>query len=309
MVCKFCRSKKNKFLAKTYDYEYFTSKKSFIYNQCNSCKIVSLASPPWRKLNQIYPKNYYSANYEKNQDRIIKKIIYKAKDLIDKKLFSSCVNKIKKKKIRILDIGGGDGSIAKHLASYSSVTSIDVVDPVINTNSIKHKKIKYIKMRAEEILKLNNKKKYDLIIMLNLIEHVINPQKVMSDLKKLLSKGGLCLIKTPNTKSLNFRIFKKIYWGGYHSPRHFNLFNYENIKLICGGYNIFRIIFTQGVPQWHATLVAILIKLNVFKSKTPFHSRAEFPFVALIFGLLDIFVLKFFKLTDQFFLVLKLDKR
>ena len=184
---------------------------------------------------------------------------------------------------------------------------IDVVDPVKNKNRAKHKKIKYIKMRAEDISKLNRKKKYDLIIMLNLIEHVTDPKNVMQNLKKLLFKGGLCLIKTPNTKSLNFRLFKKIYWGGYHSPRHFNLFNYENIKLICKNYRISDIKFTQGVPQWHATLVAIFIKLNIFKSKTPIHLRLELIPVMIIFGLIDLIFLKFFKLTDQFFLVLELN--
>ncbi len=35
---------------------------------------------------------------------------------------------------------------------------------------------------------------------------------------------------TDNTDSLDFGLFKKSHWGGYHFPRHWNLFNQKSLK-------------------------------------------------------------------------------
>ncbi|MEO6683110.1 MAG: methyltransferase domain-containing protein, partial [Ginsengibacter sp.] len=64
-------------------------------------------------------------------------------------------------------------------------------------------------------------------------EHVESPDKVLLGINRLLKPGGILLIVTDNTDSLDFGYFKKRYWGGYHFPRHWNLFNKKSIAKLA----------------------------------------------------------------------------
>ena len=70
---------------------------------------------------------------------------------------------------------------------------------------------------------------YDLAFMIQTIEHVDKPDEVLRGIRKLLKPGGKLVIVTDNTDSLDFRFFKETYWGGYHFPRHWNLFNRNSL--------------------------------------------------------------------------------
>jgi len=63
-------------------------------------------------------------------------------------------------------------------------------------------------------------RKFDLIMMLNLIEHVRDPVAVLQKMKRHAGADGLILIKTPNYDSLDARIFRHRNWVGLHCPRH-----------------------------------------------------------------------------------------
>ena len=44
-----------------------------------------------------------------------------------------------------------------------------------------------------------------------------------------MKTGGKLVVVTDNTDSYDFKLFKKSHWGGYHFPRHWNLFNKKNL--------------------------------------------------------------------------------
>src|SRR5262249_57545619 len=66
---------------------------------------------------------------------------------------------------------------------------------------------------------------FALIVLQQVIEHVPDPRRMIERLRALLAAGGAVVIETPNTRSWDHRLFSKRYWGGYHIPRHFHLFN------------------------------------------------------------------------------------
>jgi len=74
---------------------------------------------------------------------------------------------------------------------------------------------------------------YDLIFMIQTIEHVEKPAAILSSIFKLLKKNGKLVIVTDNTDSLDFKIYKDKYWGGYHFPRHWNLFNKKSLSKLA----------------------------------------------------------------------------
>jgi hypothetical protein len=68
------------------------------------------------------------------------------------------------------------------------------------------------------------------------------------------------VIKTPNWRTLDYQLFKKNNWGGYHCPRHWVIFSRKalsNLGDLCG-LTIDSINFTQGAPQWTTSILGYL---------------------------------------------------
>lgn len=92
---------------------------------------------------------------------------------------------------KILDYGCGDANLLKMLKSNIDYTGLDINLKLINQNKKKFP-------NASFISKLKNQK-FDVIVLSAVIEHVINPEKLLQQLKKnLLHKKSIIIITTPN---------------------------------------------------------------------------------------------------------------
>ena len=74
---------------------------------------------------------------------------------------------------------------------------------------------------------------FDLVFMVQTIEHVEQPSEILAAIKNVLKGGGKLVVVTDNTDALDFRLFKGGYWGGYHFPRHWNLFNRNSLEKLA----------------------------------------------------------------------------
>lgn len=72
------------------------------------------------------------------------------------------------------------------------------------------------------------KKRYDVITLSHVIEHVHDPYNTLKNCYDLLSPGGLLFIDTPNIDARSHRRFKEN-WRGLEAPRHLVIFNWESI--------------------------------------------------------------------------------
>ena len=110
--------------------------------------------------------------------------------------------------LKILDIGCGGGLMCEPLARLGAdVTGIDAVEKNIKSAQIhaetNNLKINYILSTVEE---LPTTKKYDIILNLEVIEHVENQKLFISKSCNLVSHSGLMFIATIN-KTLKSYIF------------------------------------------------------------------------------------------------------
>ena len=108
--------------------------------------------------------------------------------------------------LNILDIGCGGGLISEPMARLGgSVTGIDASE----------KNIKIAKMHAEENKlkinylnnspeQLNNKEKFDIILNLEIVEHVDNVSLYIKSCHNLLNKGGLMFTATLNRSLISY---------------------------------------------------------------------------------------------------------
>ena len=114
------------------------------------------------------------------------------------------------KNIKILDIGCGGGLLSEPMCRLGgNVTAIDASDKNINVAKIHAKKnglkINYICTSPE---KLKTKKKFDVILNMEIVEHVDDVDFFLKSCSNLLKKNGIMFVATLNKtlKSYAFAI-------------------------------------------------------------------------------------------------------
>jgi hypothetical protein len=92
--------------------------------------------------------------------------------------------------------------------------------------------------------------------MFHVIEHVDDPSAIFERVARWLSDGGVFAIETPNIDCFAARIFKKTFWGGYHIPRHWNLFSAGTLTRLCeaAGLEVIKVKYQPGHSFWMYSL-------------------------------------------------------
>ena len=118
------------------------------------------------------------------------------------------LNNVKKKELKnldILDLGCGGGLICEPLARLkANVTGIDFVKENIDI-ARRHAKLSNLKINYihENINSLYLKKKYDLILLLEVIEHMNDWEVLITKIKKNLKPKGSIIFSTINRTKLS----------------------------------------------------------------------------------------------------------
>ncbi len=280
--------------------EYFTGAQSFTYVRCEACGAVSLAHPPVDQLAVIYPANYYSFQPAKPG------LGARIKDALDRRLFRRCLRQQPGSSLAVMDVGGGSGHQLTLIRGLDArVRKSVVVDLDANAEALAtaagHE---YFHGRIEDYQPAGQ---FDLILALNLIEHVANPLEVLAKLKDCLSATGMVLIKTPNLDSLDHRLFRHRNWGGYHCPRHWVLFDRESLLATAAkaGLRVSHFACTQGAPFWAVSILAALHRRNLIRLDAR-HPACQHPLygpLTLLFAAID-FLRRPLAKTSQMFVIL-----
>lgn len=215
------------------DYEYRTSADVFVAMQCETCGLVYLnPRPDVSEFETIYPENYHAFDFSEEDFGIV----YKIRSRLEaNRVLSWC--KDLPDNAKILDVGCGDGFHLNLLRKYGSKTwDLEGID--VDERAIEMAEKTGLKVHRGTVESLNlPKNSYDFAFMIQTIEHVAHPEKVLAAVFEILKPNAKLVIVTDNTDSIDFRLFKNAYWGGYHFPRHWNLFNRKSLTKLaenCG---------------------------------------------------------------------------
>jgi 2-polyprenyl-3-methyl-5-hydroxy-6-metoxy-1,4-benzoquinol methylase len=97
---------------------------------------------------------------------------------------------------------------------------------------------------------------FDAVIMLQLIEHVEDPAVLCGRVRALLRPGGCFVVETPNLAGIDYRLFRRSWWGHYHFPRHWNLFSSASLRRMLeqAGFEIVRSEALISTSAWTISL-------------------------------------------------------
>ncbi len=144
---------------------------------------------------------------------------------------------------KVLDIGCNNGKLNDFLKECEYY-GIDIDKELINELTKKGVKVKQIDLNKQEIP--FKKEKFDYIIMLDVLEHIINPQKLLLESKKRLKENGKLIITLPNDyhilNKLRFVFNKPLTedpFAPYGHLHYFSIKDGENF-LKTNGFNIIR---------------------------------------------------------------------
>lgn len=112
---------------------------------------------------------------------------------------SKIVNKITDYSI-VLDVGCSSGMLGRYLSEKKGciVDGVDIDEGAIELISAKYRFTAVKNLESEILTDLFKTETYDYIVVADLIEHLVNPNNLLSELKKLIKPHGTIIFSVPN---------------------------------------------------------------------------------------------------------------
>lgn len=166
------------------------------------------------------------------------------------RLLLESINKYIKPENKVLDIGCGVGALDLYLASKGyEVLGIDISKHAVESarDSAEAMGFKNAKFEKYDFPSETPKGKFDFIIFTEVIEHIKEDRKALSQINKLLNKYGILLLSTPSIQAPLHRI-------GYAKEfdkrvGHLRRYDLENLyKMIeANGFKILETRKVEGI--------------------------------------------------------------
>lgn len=157
----------------------------------------------------------------------------------------------------ILDFGAGEGALSQRLKDCGyNICSVDIDETNFKADT-NFEKLDFNNPAEVNIFLKKNRLKYDLVLGIEVIEHVENPWEYIKNLKSLVKKGGHIVISTPNITSWYSR-WRFLLHGKFHQfdqidelYGHINPISENELRLICNrtGLIVERIIPGGWLPR------------------------------------------------------------
>jgi len=224
------------------DFEYETTHLEFGYRRCNSCSSIYIDPiPKEEEIQYLYPSNYEPYRFHE-----LPKLVLFVRNRVQRRKFVPYV----KDGDRVLDIGCGNGNLCLDIKSEYKQSLVMGIDFHIDQRLTNQNGVEFREISISGTTNLGLE--FDRVFSLQVIEHFANPKMVVQMAWNHLEIGGTFVIETPNWMSIDFRLFGKRFWGGYHCPRHLTIFASKSIKRLLEeeGFQVNEIRYLMSPAFW-----------------------------------------------------------
>lgn len=212
---------------------------SFELRKCNHCSHISLGDSivevDFSNLyGKYYPRRNLSPNDVLNGSRNLDGIINKVKIYLEG--LNNQGQIFAKPGMKVLDFGCGAGYSLVEMSAIGVECCGIEADPNVAKIAVELGLNLHVGTLEDSPFK---DAKFDLIILNQVLEHVINPEELILKFKNLLTEDGQIVISVPNVDSIYRRIFLSK-WINWHIPYHIHHFNKKTLTklLLKNGYKL-----------------------------------------------------------------------
>lgn len=248
--CAVCGGSGFSAIARGRDYELQTCANLWEFRQCGGCGHVQLdPRPAVSALRAIYPPHYYSYDMAKSVGRVA----MAGKRFLDRRKFAHILGHLGRKARAYLDIGCGDLKYLELMRasgmSPARLYGLELDERVVARGRERGYRVYGESVETSASIPLGA---IDLATMFHVIEHVADPGAVVRKIATWLAPGGVLALETPNFDSLDARLFRSGYWGGYHIPRHWHVFSRQSLTTLLeqNGFTIEAVQYQTGHSFW-----------------------------------------------------------
>jgi len=205
-------------------------------------------------------------------------------------------SKFGKEEIKIYDAGSGYGQYTYFMVkklSPCNLLSVDVKGDWINDcrEFFKNKNIKNISFAVEDLTAINHKDSFDLIVCVDVMEHIHDDKKVFSNLYNALRKGGYLLINSPSVfGGSDVHSDEEESFIGEHARDGYSKEDLEH-KLHPLGFETYKSKYTYGFwgdKAWRLGIKYPMLLLNIsklFLVILPLYYILTLPFILIMMQL------------------------
>jgi 2-polyprenyl-3-methyl-5-hydroxy-6-metoxy-1,4-benzoquinol methylase len=240
--CQICGNSNSKILiSKIRHYKGAQLKSSWV--ECGNCKSAHIDPyPTEEQLKSYYSSGYVEMDFEGTTDENSSHKLHYSKEyenvVFENYNFSLKDAKFSKADLKeklILDYGCANGIFYKFLTEINGVRKENIYGIDIESDMLERcRKISPNFYSTEQIDKIE--KRFDLITMWNVIEHIYNPKPALKCIINLLKDDGEIFIETPMYGSLAKKMGKE--WSHFIVIEHINLFSRPAIKKMFNDYGM-----------------------------------------------------------------------
>lgn len=220
----------------------FTYKK-YQYYRCVKCKMVSTYPlPEDATIQSHYARKYQSGNYQLLRDyaEVYKRQVYSGFVQTLERGLTRRNERLDGKKI--LDVGCFTGDFLELLHKKNAdVYGLELQPDAVEIASQKFPgRIYQADIHGTDYPHMN----FNIVTLLGVIEHVVDPVKLLGRSAELLNSGGAVLIQTPNSTSLWALIMRSL-WPPYAPVEHIHLFSRQGLILLLTKLGFVDITFAM----------------------------------------------------------------
>lgn len=238
--CPICDHKTQLLFSVPCDYRKPVKSKSYEVDWCEKCHYGQVWERPSKteisafyELDDYYTHNAANAgNYQVKEaflDRLRIHISWRL-DSGEELIPSDVMPFLQDDSLTICEIGcGNGGNLLKFIDKGFSVTGVEP-DPVAR-DTAKKAVVNVFDGTAEELPDAVLKNKYDVVLMSHVLEHCLDINAAVLNAKKILKKGGVFMVETPNCNSHGFKDYQGE-WPWSDIPRHLNFFTPMSLNSI-----------------------------------------------------------------------------
>ena len=249
-ACPLCDARESAPFAEGFDYELRTCRNRWRFVRCLGCDHVWLdPRPAVSALGTIYPSTYYAYDY----GRRIHPLAVRAKGWLDDRKLDVILRRLGRAPRSYLDVGCGDGrfllAMERRGVPRERLFGLELDGTLVDR--LRRQGYQVSRARVEDAVP-GDEAGLDLVTMFHVVEHLDRPVAVVRKLAGWLAPGGLLALETPNRASLDARLFRRTYWGGYHFPRHWQLFTTDGALTLLrrAGLEPVGVAYQTGHSFW-----------------------------------------------------------